>query len=101
MSELPHVTNPEAIGEPGQTPILQHSVEGCPAHCDDWLYKAVRNNRRLSGLPPQDCTCDSEEPACSAEWCCTACRGAGWAGQDPCHDCYGTGHTHTTSDKDA
>jgi hypothetical protein len=58
MSDQPYVVNPEAIGDPDQTPILQHSVVGCPAHSEDWLYKAVRNNRRLSNLPPQNCTCD-------------------------------------------
>lgn len=58
MSDQPYVTNPEAIGNPDQTPILQHSVAGCPAHSDDWLYRAVRNNRRLCDLPPQDCTCE-------------------------------------------
>jgi len=61
MSDRPYVTNPEAIGDPAQTPIAQHSVAGCPAHCDDWLYRAVRNNRHNSGLPPQDCTCDEKE----------------------------------------
>lgn len=60
MSEQPYVTNPEAIGDPDQTPILQHSVSGCPAHCGDWLYAAIRSNRRLSGLPPQNCTCDEK-----------------------------------------
>lgn len=58
MEDRPYVTNPEAIGNPDLTPILQHSVAECPAHSDDWLYGAVRNNRRLSGLPPQECTCN-------------------------------------------
>ena len=56
-----YVTNPEAIGEPNQTPLLQHTVEDCPAHSDDWLYKAVRNNRRISGLEPQPCECATTE----------------------------------------
>ena len=30
------------------------------SHSGDWLYAAVRNNRRLSGLPPQGCTCDKK-----------------------------------------
>jgi hypothetical protein len=29
----------------------------CPAHATDGMTAAVRNNRRLLGLPPQDCTC--------------------------------------------
>lgn len=61
MDERPYVVNPEAISDLGQTPILQHSVSGCPAHSEDWLYAAVRNNRRLGGLPPQDCTCDKKD----------------------------------------
>lgn len=60
MNERPYVVNPEAIGDPDQTPILQH-VPGCPAHSEDSLYAAVRNNRQLSGLPPQDCTCDEKD----------------------------------------
>lgn len=56
----PYVINPDAIGDLTQTPLVQHPVAGCPAHCNDWLYRAVRNNRRLSGLPPQDCTCAEE-----------------------------------------
>jgi DnaJ-class molecular chaperone len=35
---------------------------------------------------------------CGREWCCTTCQGAGWAGQEPCSDCYGTGHTHLTGE---
>lgn len=60
-SERPYVVNPDAIGDVSKTPILQHNVSGCPAHSDDWLYKAVRNNRQLSGLPPQGCTCEQED----------------------------------------
>ena len=52
-----YIVNPEAVGNPDETPILQ-TDPGCPAHSDDWLYRAVRTNRRLSGLPAQECTCD-------------------------------------------
>ena len=58
---MTYVTNPEAIGDPDQTPILQHAVSGCPAHSEDWLYVAVRHKRRLAGRPPQDCTCDAAD----------------------------------------
>lgn len=61
MTEHSYITNPEAIGDSETSPVLRHSVAGCPAHCDDWLYRAVRNNRRLAGLPLQDCTCDKRD----------------------------------------
>jgi hypothetical protein len=54
------VLNPEAIGDPNQTPILHvETDDNCPMHSRHWLYAAVRNNRRLSDLPPQDCACDA------------------------------------------
>lgn len=35
-------------------------MEECPKHSDQWLYKAVRGNRRNMKLEPQGCTCSRE-----------------------------------------
>ena len=37
---------------------------GCALHSDHWIAKAVRNNRRLAGLPPQGC---QHREGCPAE----------------------------------
>lgn len=55
MSNGPTVTDP-ATGEPIDG--------GCAKHSDHWLAKAVRNNRRLAGLPPQKC---QHRPGCPTE----------------------------------
>ena len=43
MSDLPYVTNPDAIGNPDETPVV-HAPEGAYG---DWLVAAVLNNKRL------------------------------------------------------
>lgn len=53
MSQLDDLTR----GDHETGPIVHIVPPGCPAHSDNWLYAAVRNNRRLSGLPPQECAC--------------------------------------------
>ena len=53
-----YVVNPEAVGDLSQPLVVRvETDDDCPMHSRNWLYAAVRNNRRLGDLPPQDCTC--------------------------------------------
>lgn len=61
--ERAYVVNPEAIGDLSKTPIVKVDTDDtCPMHSRNWLIAAVRNNRRLSDLPPQPCTCEGLAP---------------------------------------
>ncbi len=56
--ERAYVTTPEAVGDLSKPLVVKVDTdENCPMHSQNWLYAAVRNNRRLSGLEPQRCAC--------------------------------------------
>lgn len=60
MTEHMYVENPEAIGDPEQTPVIY-----VPPSMREGMYELVNANRRSLGLLPQEmppCTCPRDDP---------------------------------------
>jgi len=80
MIDVPRVINPEAIGDPEQTPVVE-----VPASQQGLMRRLINNNRRSLGLDPQ-CPCCEGDAGGTARDLCDTCRAPVIEGTYP-HGC--------------
>lgn len=78
--ETPRVVNPEAIGDPDQTPVVE-----VPESMQPSMRQLINNNRRSLGMEPQ-CPCCEGDASGPARDLCDVCFPAVHAGVYP-HGC--------------